>query len=118
MAQRGVDINGEKLREIFKQRGLLVADVAKESGYLGSSFSRALSNNRLLAQTIAFLKSRYSIDYDEYKPVEEIKEEIKEETEPVVKTLTGKETFEEVKDDLYKLIYAAVYEAVKKAWSE
>jgi len=114
MAQRGVDIDGMKLRKIFEQRGLTVPDVAKESGYLASSFSRALSNNRLMAQTTAFLKSRYSIDYDEYKPVEKVEVKV----EPAKETPTTKEVFEELKDDIYKLIYAAVYEAVKKAWSE
>ena len=117
MAQRGVDIDGEKLREIFKQRGLVVADVGKELGYSQGSFSGALHKNRLLVQSVVFLESKYSIKYDDYKLVEPV-EVVEKPEAAVVKIPTSKEIFEQVKDDLYKLIYAAVYEAVKKAWSE
>lgn len=112
-----IAIDGNKLREIFKKRGVTLRDVSRTCGFEDSYFSKATISNKMPLYAIKLLEDRYRIDSKEFV-IEEKKEDVKEPATVVESKSVDFTVSEEVEKQLYKIIYSAVYEAVKKAWAE
>lgn len=110
-----VDIDGQKLREIFDKRGLKMQTVSIDCGYEGSYFSKATRDNKMSKTAIILLQDRYKIYPEDYEPDKEV-------VTVEVATVETPKTEMIISDDtaklLHQIIYSAVYEAVKKAWTE
>lgn len=113
MATKLITIDGEKLKNIFAQRGLIVGVVSEDCGFDSSYFSKVCANSKISRPAINLLSDRYKISYDDYK----IKTEIVE-AEPVIENYRNFIISEDTAKQLHQLIYSAVYEAVKRVWSE
>lgn len=108
-----IKIDGDKLYEQFKERGITPAKICKDIGVNGGYFSNAKHRGSLANMMIVLLESRYGIPRECYV--------IKEEVEPtVVEVVTANNDFfsEENQQKLYKLVYSAMYSAMKRALSE
>ena len=109
-----VKIDGEKLYEQFKERGLqttkLCADIGVNSGY----FSNAKYRSSMANMMIVLLESRYGIPRNTY-----VVEEKKEPETTVVEVVSHDNFFsEDNMKKLYQLMYSAMYNAVKQALNE
>lgn len=95
-----IEIDGTKLAEIFKKRGLKMQDVSRDCGFDGSYFSHKIYPN-------------------EYEVAKLEPEVVQAELLPI--GFTGGTEFT-ISDDtakkLHTIIYSAVYEAVKMALNE
>ena len=116
-----VEIDGTKLKDIFKARGLNLGDVSRDCGYEGSYFSHVCRYNKITKPASVLLQDRYKIylgDYEIVKPEPEI---VSAELLPVEFTRSTEVEFtisEDTAKKLHKIIYSAVYEAVKLALNE
>lgn len=117
-----IEIDGTKLAEIFKKRGLKMQDVSRDCGFDGSYFSHKIRENRMTKSAMILLQDRYKIYPNEYeldKPEPEI---VSAELLPVEFTRQYTEVEFTVSEDtakkLHQIIYSAVYEAVKLALNE
>lgn len=116
-----IEIDGTKLAEIFKKRGLKMQDVSRDCGFEGSYFSHKIRENRMAKSAMILLQDRYKIYPNEYeldKPEPEI---VSAELLPVEFTRSTEVEFtisEDTAKKLHQIIYSAVYEAVKLALNE
>lgn len=63
-----VEIDGTKLKDIFKARGLNLGDVSRDCGYDGSYFSHVCRQNKITKPASVLLQDRYKIYLDDYEP--------------------------------------------------
>ena len=56
-----IEIDGQKLRDIFDKRGLKMKDVSIDCGYESSYFSKATRENRMAKTATILLQDRYKI---------------------------------------------------------
>ena len=116
-----IEIDGTKLAEIFKKRGLKMQDVSRDCGFDGSYFSHKIRENRMTKSAMILLQDRYKIypgDYELTKPEPEI---VSAELLPVECIRSTEVEFtisEDTVKKLHQIIYSAVYEAVKMALNE
>ena len=119
-------VDSKKLKEIFEQRGLSCAQVAKDMGHAQKYISNKLAHpiGKLCGGDITFLERIYSIHFEDYKYVPPTRAEKKSsEPKPEAKVaqmispvkVTNPVTVQVDKDAMYQLIYSAMYEAVKAA---
>ena len=108
-------IDSNKLKKIFEQRGLKVADVGKDLGYQSSSgFSGALNRGLLTNQVIKALQTTFGIEPSSYV-IDTVKRDVSnDDTQSNNGLVDSKVIFDAIKDDLYLLMV----KAVKSAWSE
>ena len=111
-----VEIDGAKLAEIFKKRGLKMRDVSKDCGFEDSYFSHKVRENKMTKSAMILLQDRYKIYPNEYeidKPEPEI---VSAELLPVEISRSMDFTIsEDTAKKLHHIIYSAVYEAMKMA---
>lgn len=111
-----VEIDGTKLLEIFKKRGLKLRDVSIDCGFDGSYFSHKIRENRISKSAMILLQDRYKIYPSEYeldKPEPEI---VRADLLPVEVTQSMEFVLsDETAKKLHQIIYSAVYEAMKMA---
>lgn len=111
-----VEIDGTKLSEIFKKRGLKLQDVSKDCGFEGSYFSHKIRENKISKSAMILLQDRYKIYPTEYeidKPEPEI---VHADLLPVEVTQSMEFVIsDEAAKKLHQIIYSAVYEAMKMA---
>lgn len=116
-----VEIDGTKLRDIFKARGLNLGDVSRDCGYEGSYFSHVCRYNKITKPASVLLQDRYKIYLGDYEIVKPEPEVVQTELVPVMHTKDFEFSLT-ISDDtakkLHKIIYSAVYEAVKMALNE
>ena len=112
-----VEIDGTKLKDIFKARGLNLCDVSRDCGYEGSYFSHVCRDNKITKPASVLLQDRYKIylgDYEITKPeivnTELLPVEVMQSMEFVISDKAAKK--------LHQITYSAVYEAVKLALNE
>ena len=107
-----IKIDGNKLYEQFKERGLVTAKICNDVGVNSGYFSNAKHRGRMANMMIVVLESRYGIPRDTYV--------ITEKSEQSVVEVIPKEDFftDENRRILYKIVYSAVYNAVKLALNE
>lgn len=110
-----IEIDGQKLRDIFKKRGLYMKDVSRNCGYEDCYFSKASNKNKMSKTASIVLQDRYKIYPEDYEPDKEV---VTVEVATVETPKTEMVISEETEKLLHKIIYSAVYEAVKKAWAE
>ncbi len=104
-----VEIDSEKLYQIFNERGLMVTSIAKEIGVNTGYFSNAKTRGSMSELVVTALEVHYNIPRSKYVIVhEEEKPEVKQD-----RLFTEKD-----KVALYELIYSAVYNAMKKVLNE
>ena len=109
-----VSINGTKLYEQFKERGLFPTRVSTAIGVSAGYFSRAKRRGRMATMMTVLLESRYGIPKSTY-----VIEEKKEPEKAVVEVVSQEDFFsEENTKKLYKLMYSAMYAAMKQALNE
>lgn len=102
-------IDGQKLKNIFKDRGLVPSKVSVEFGLDTAYFTKCFTKNKLSCVVAYTLEQKYNISKNMYTVVEE---------EPKKEVAELNHIPEEITKQLYRIIYSAVYAAVKKAWSE
>jgi len=108
-----VSIDGTKLYEQFKERGLFPTRVSTAIGVSVGYFSRAKRRGSMATMMTVLLESRYGIPKSTY-----VIEDEKPET-TVVEVVPKEDFFsEENMKKLYKLMYSAMYNAMKQALSE
>ena len=116
-----IEIDGTKLAEIFKKRGLKMQDVSRDCGFDGSYFSHKVRENRMTKSAMILLQDRYKIYPNEYEVAKPEPEIVSAELLPVEFTRSTEVEFtisEDTAKKLHKIIYSAVYEAVKLALNE
>ena len=112
-----IDIDGNRMYEVFKERDLHPTQIAKEIGVNQGYFSNAKYTNRMSLLVVSLLESKYDIPRELYLPVEE--EKVEETTAQIIEVVQQPDIFsEENQKKLYKLMYSAVYNAMKCALSE
>lgn len=113
-----IEIDGAKLAEIFRKRGLKMRDVSIDCGFDGSYFSHKVRENKMPKSAMILLQDRYKIYPSEYeldKPEPEI---VQTELVPVMHTKDFEFSLtisEDTAKKLHQIIYSAVYEAMKMA---
>lgn len=111
-----IEIDGAKLAEIFRKRGLKMRDVSIDCGFEGSYFSHKVRENKMPKSAMILLQDRYKIYPSEYeldKPEPEI---VRADLLPVEVTQSMEFVIsDEAAKKLHQIIYSAVYEAVKMA---
>lgn len=111
-----VEIDGAKLLDIFKKRGLKMRDVSKDCGFEDSYFSHKVRENKISKSAMILLQDRYKIYPSEYeldKPEPEI---VHADLLPVEVTQSMEFVIsDEAAKKLHQIIYSAVYEAMKMA---
>lgn len=107
---KAVEVDMDKLYQIFKERELKVTLVAKDIGVNGGYFANARTRGTISELVVTALEVHYNIPRSKYVIVH--KEEEKPEVEQD-RLFTEKD-----KVALYELIYSAVYKAMKKALNE
>ena len=119
-----VEVDGVKLREIFKKRGLKMLEVSRDCGYEESYFSHVCRDNKITKSAMIILQDRYKIYPNEYE-LDKVESEIVEseivhaELLPVEVTQSTEFTIsDDTAKKLHTIIYSAVYEAVKLALNE
>ena len=107
-----IKIDGNKLYQAMKERGLTPTKICREIGVNGGYFANAKSRGSIANMMIVLLESRYGIPRDTYV--------VKEEEEVSIVEVVQHDDFfsEENQQKLYKLVYSAVYNAMKRALSE
>ena len=105
-------IDGEKLYEQFKERGITPTKICKDIGVNSGYFANAKHRGSIANMMIVLLESRYGIPRERYV--------LKSEPETaVVEVVTDKDFFaEENQRKLYKIVYSAVYNAMRRALNE
>ena len=107
-----IKIDGDKLYQQIKERGLTPAKICRDVGVNSGYFSNAKFRSSMANMMIVLLESRYGIPRDTYVVTEE--EEVN-----VVEVVQHDDFFsDENQQKLYKLVYSAVYNAMKRALSE
>lgn len=113
-----VVVDGKKLEEAFKKRGLDSKEVAIELGFSRQYFKNAIYGNRNInGQAAAMLKKLYNMDRSEYEKVDEPDEpEIEEAIDIPEEAEFNINHDRELKigldyDKLYQTVYAATYAA-------
>lgn len=113
-----VEIDGTKLRDIFKARGLNLSDVSRDCGYDGSYFSHVCRCGKITKPASVLLQDRYKIYLGDYEIVKPESEVVQTELVPVMHTKDFEFSLT-ISDDtakkLHQIIYSAVYEAMKMA---
>lgn len=107
------EIDGEKLREEFKKRGLSFSQVERECGFGQSTVSHYCSKNYVTKVVKEMFAMKYHIPFDAYKKVEEVPQV----ENPIIENVQRPFFTEEDWERLYKVIYSATYEAMKQALS-
>lgn len=103
-------IDGEKLRNVLKNREIAQNEVSRALGYSSNYLSMCLRANKVRKNVIEYLWREHGIKPILFVPTKEPeKNDIQ-----TISEMPSDEFFKE----LHKVIYSAVYEAVKKAWSE
>lgn len=116
MATSSIKIDGQKLRDIFKKRGLYMRDVSRTCGYEDCYFSKAVNNHKMSKTASIVLQDRYKIYPDDYAPDKDV---VPVEVETVIESVKPEPVIsEDTAKLLHKIIYSAVYEAMKKALTE
>lgn len=113
-----VEIDGTKLAEIFKKRGIKLQDVSRDCGFDGSYFSHKIRENRMTKSAMILLQDRYKIYPSEYEIVKPEPETVMAELLPVEFARSTEVEFtisEDTAKKLHQIIYSAVYEAMKLA---
>ena len=111
-----VDIDGTKLAEQIKQRGISFAEVSREIGYASGFINNCIARNQINNSAIKMLNMLYHIQPDDYKIPEIVKAPDPEpEKEPQPTFVADLVVDYQM---LFKVIYKAVLEALKKAWEE
>lgn len=111
-----IDIDGNKLYEVFKERDLRPTKIAQEIGVNQGYFSNAKYSKRMSLLVVSLLESKYNIPRELYLPVEEKEESV---TAQVVEVVQQTDFFsEENQKKLYKIVYSAVHNAMKQALNE
>lgn len=113
MSSKQINVDGKKLADAFKKRGMPYSQAARECGYESNYFAKAAYRGKMSKSAAVMLQALYRMERTEYEP----------ESNPVtigpgseVQTADNTRTVDF--DSLYNVIYEAVYQAVKKAWSE
>ena len=114
--QMTIQIDGEKLRNLFAERGLTLSGVSTGIGLEESYFSKQTKRGVISTLVATCLENLYNIHREDYEIVS--KPQIDETSKNEVVVVQNVEINEETAKQLYKIIYSAVYEAVRKAWSE
>lgn len=107
-----IEIDGKKLREIFKERALSLSEVSVALGLEESYFSKQTNKGRISLLVAVALETRFGIPRNLYEIVQEIKSEPKKDEVLVTHDF---ELNKEVAQQLYRIIYSATYEAMRKA---
>lgn len=114
-----VVVDGKKLEEAFKKRGLDSKEVALELGFSRQYFKNAIYGNRNInGQAAAMLKKLYNMDRSEYEKVDEPDEPEIEEAIDIPEEAEFKINHDrELKigfdyDKLYEVIFKAVSDAL------
>lgn len=106
---KAVEVDMEKLYQIFKERELKVTSVAKDIGVNNGYFSNAKTRGTMSELVVTALEVHYNIPRSKYVIVhKEEKPEVEQD-----RLFTEKD-----KVALYELIYSAVYKAMKKVLNE
>ena len=114
-----VEVDGVKLREIFKKRGLKMLEVSRDCGYEESYFSHVCRDNKITKSAMIILQDRYKIYPNEYELDKVESEIVHAELLPVEVTQSTEFTIsDDTAKKLHTIIYSAVYEAVKLALNE
>ena len=104
-----VQIDSEKLYQIFNERELKVTSIAKDIGVNPGYFANARTRGTMSELVVTALEAHYNIPRSKYVTVrEKEKPEVEQD-----RLFTEKD-----KVALYELIYSAVYKAMKKALNE
>ena len=107
-------IDGEKLREELKTRGVTLMDASIKIGYDGSYLSKATRAGMMPKSSMLLIQAMYNIDPDSYR----IKDEPIDVETSVVEVVHHTGLTDEDIEKLYKVIYSAVYKATKRALEE
>lgn len=111
-----IEIDGTKLAEIFRKRGLKMQDVSRDCGFDGSYFSHKVRENRMTKSAMILLQDRYKIYPSEYEVAKPEPEIVQAELLPVELSRSTEFTIsEDTAKKLHQIIYSAVYEAMKMA---
>lgn len=105
-----VEIDPDRLREVFKRRNVTLSQAALEMGLNKKYLTNACTKkNPSIGATPAMLMERlYNISREEYEaPQTVVKAEIVEPEPPALDM-----------NELYKTIYSAVYNATKQAYKD
>ena len=105
---KAVEVDMDKLYQIFKERELKITSVAKDIGVNTGYFSNAKTRGVMSELVVTALEAHYNIPRSKYVTVRE-----KEKSKVEDRLFTEKD-----KVALYELIYSAVYKAMKKALNE
>lgn len=106
---KAVEVDMDKLYQIFKERELKITSVAKDIGVNNGYFSNAKTRGTMSELVITALEVHYNIPRAKYVIVhKKEKPEVEQD-----RLFTEKD-----KVALYELIYSAVYKAMKKALNE
>ena len=104
-----VEIDSEKLYQIFNERELKVTSIAKEIGVNNGYFSNAKTRGTMSELVVTALEVHYNIPRSKYVIVhKKEKPEVEQD-----RLFTEKD-----KVALYECIYSAVYNAMKKVLNE
>lgn len=116
MRTNQINIDGEKLAEILKERGLMATKVSAEIGYHPSAISRCVKAGHMAKNMAKSIELRYGIACDKFVIPEEKKQPEQASFDLVI---DEKKTADPIDyEKLWKVIYTATYEAMKKAWNE
>lgn len=106
---KAVEVDVDKLYQIFKERDLKVTSVAKDLGINCGYFANARTRGTISELVVTALEVHYNIPRSKYV-IAHKKEKSEVEQD---RLFTEKD-----KVALYELIYSAVYKAMKKALNE
>lgn len=129
MASRTVEINGEKLRKLFAEKGLRFKDASLECGLSANYWSNACGYNVVNRAYAQLLEIKYGIMLDDYKADEPKPEpQIEAMPEPIPIELDGavpaviainydelKRVLSEVVGEAVKIDYAALGNVIGQA---
>ena len=115
-----IRIDGEKLVEIIKSKGLTGSEVSRYLGYSEGYVSKAKRRNQVSQMFVNLLEHDYDISYDEYKPAEktDMRNLIEEMQEETAESTTERPETQEVTlsqksiDEILRAIKNGVYVAV------
>lgn len=107
-------IDGEKLRNVLKNREIAQHEVSRALGYSSNYLNTCLKTGKVRKNVIEYLWREHDIKPILFVPTKEPEKKEEKNDIQTISEMPSDEFFKE----LHKVIYSAVYEAVKKAWSE
>ena len=96
------EIDGKRLDEILRDKGLVKAYVSRDMKYGSSFISDCIHRNKMNERSVMLLEQLYGIKFEDYKKNTEVKKETQAPSDKAVA----------------RLIYKAVYYAGKHAWED